>query len=142
MNIQHLKYAVKVGKTGSITQVADNLYMGQPNLSKAIRELKSSMGIAIFKRTGKGVVPTKKGQEFLGYARSILSQIEEMESLYKSEKANKQRFCLVQRKCEAEHRQSKDLLIYPKGYRLSKLEMAFMAKIKAVRDELERGEYW
>jgi DNA-binding transcriptional LysR family regulator len=95
MNIQHLKYAVEVAKTGSITQAAENLYMGQPNLSKAIKELESSLAITIFKRTGKGVVPTKKGQEFLGYARNILDQIEELESLYKPDQCNKQRFSIA-----------------------------------------------
>lgn len=53
MNLQHLKYVVEVEKTGSITQAAQNLYMGQPNLSKAIRELEKNLGIVLFKRTSK-----------------------------------------------------------------------------------------
>lgn len=84
MNISHLKYAVEVEKARSISQAAENLYMGQPNLSKAIRELEDDLGITIFKRTSKGVIPTQKGEEFLGYAKSILMQIEEMEALYDS----------------------------------------------------------
>jgi DNA-binding transcriptional LysR family regulator len=95
MNIQHLKYAVEVARTGSITQAADNLYMGQPNLSKAIKELEASLAITIFKRTAKGVIPTKKGREFLVYAQNILTQVEEVESLFKSEKAGRQRFNIV-----------------------------------------------
>jgi len=82
-NLQHLKYAVEVEKTGSISRAAENLFMGQPHLSKAIKELEDSIGISIFNRTTKGVVPTLKGAEFLRYAKSILAQIEEMESLYK-----------------------------------------------------------
>lgn len=39
MNILHLKYAVEVAKTRSISKAAENLYMGQPNLSRAIKEL-------------------------------------------------------------------------------------------------------
>lgn len=89
MNISHLKYAVEVEKTGSITQAADNLFMGQPNLSKAIKELEETLGIVIFKRSSKGVIPTNKGKEFLSYAKNILSQIDEMESLYKPENKNK-----------------------------------------------------
>ena len=58
MNTQHLKYVVEVERTGSITQAADNLYMAQPNLSKAIKELEDTLGISIFRRTSKGVVPT------------------------------------------------------------------------------------
>lgn len=81
-NILHLRYAIEVEKTGSITKAAENLYMGQPHLSKAIKELEDSLGIVIFNRTSKGVLPTKKGQEFLEYAKNILAQIDEMEALY------------------------------------------------------------
>ena len=49
MNTLHLKYAVEIEKTLSITQAAENLYMAQPNLSKAIKELESSLGITIFR---------------------------------------------------------------------------------------------
>lgn len=81
MNTLHLKYAVEVERTRSITQAADNLYMAQPNLSKAIRELEDTLGITIFERTSKGVLPTKKGAEFLGYAKKILAQLDKMEAL-------------------------------------------------------------
>ncbi len=91
-NLLHLKYAVEVEKTGSISKAAENLYMGQPQISKAIREIESSLGISIFNRTSKGVVPTKKGAEFLNYARNILSQVKEMESLYQPADPYKQIF--------------------------------------------------
>lgn len=91
-NILNLKYAVEVEKTGSISKAAENLYMGQPHLSKAIRTLEESLGIAIFNRTSKGVVPTRKGKEFLYYAKNILAQIDEMESLYKPSSGVKQKF--------------------------------------------------
>lgn len=81
MNTLHFKYAVEVEKTGSITQAAENLFMGQPNLSKAIMELEETLGFMIFERTSKGVIPTAKGVRFLVYAKNILSQIEKMESL-------------------------------------------------------------
>ena len=68
MNTLHLKYAVEVERTGSITQAAENLYMGQPNLSKAIMELEETLGFMIFERTSKGVIPTQKGTSFLVYA--------------------------------------------------------------------------
>ena len=61
MNTQYLRYAVEVEKTGSITRAAQNLYMGQPNLSKAIRQLEQDIGITIFNRTAKGVEVTRKG---------------------------------------------------------------------------------
>lgn len=85
MNIQHLKYALEVYKTGSISQAAENLYMGQPNLSKTIKELELALGTSIFKRTSKGVTPTEKGEEFFVYAKRIISQYDEMISHYKQE---------------------------------------------------------
>ena len=88
MNTQYLRYAVEVEKTGSITKAAQNLYMGQPNLSKAIRQLEQDIGITIFNRTAKGVEVTRKGAEFLTYASTILSQIDELESLYRPHSEN------------------------------------------------------
>lgn len=83
MNIQQLRYAVEIAATGSITKAAKNLFMGQPNLSKNIKELESEIGITLFARTPKGVVPTKKGEAFLGYARSIIAQMDTLSALYR-----------------------------------------------------------
>lgn len=89
MNILHLKYAVEVEKTHSINRAAENLFMAQPNLSRAIRELEESLGITIFRRTSKGISVTPQGEEFLQYAKKILAQIDEVESLYKNAKTGK-----------------------------------------------------
>ena len=43
MNTLYLRYAVEIEKTRSITQAAENLYMAQPNLSKAVKELETSL---------------------------------------------------------------------------------------------------
>lgn len=94
MNTVLLQYAVEVEKTGSITQAAGNLYMDQPNLSKAIKTLEESLGAPIFKRTPKGVVPTARGRIFLEYARNVLAQLEEMEALYKPAKTGGVEFTL------------------------------------------------
>ncbi len=91
MNTQHFRYALEVEKTGSITQAAENLFMGQPNLSKSIKELEDTLGIVIFKRTSRGVVPTTKGQAFLRYAKNILSQIDEMQSVCRDDDPQRQR---------------------------------------------------
>ena len=92
MNIQHLKYAIEVEKTGSINRTADLLSMGQPNLSRAIRELETYLGITIFERSAKGMVPTSEGEEFLAYAKKIVNQIEDVEQFYHSGIFKKQRF--------------------------------------------------
>lgn len=80
MNLSHLRYIAEVAKTGSITKAAQNLYMGQPNLSKAIREMEKSMGTAIFKRTSKGVEPTERGREIVERARALLRAAEDFEN--------------------------------------------------------------
>ncbi|MGM9680910.1 MAG: LysR family transcriptional regulator [Eubacteriales bacterium] len=94
MNILHLKYAVEVEKTRSISKAAENLFMGQPNLSRAIRELESSLGITIFKRTSKGITVTPQGEDFLSRAKNILSQIDEMENYYKTGQGGIRKFSL------------------------------------------------
>ncbi len=92
MNILHLKYAVEVERTRSITGAATNLYMSQPNLSRAIKELEESLGITIFKRTSKGIVTTTQGEEFLFQAKNILRQLDEMEEKYKKDFPEHQSF--------------------------------------------------
>lgn len=85
MNLTHLRYMIEVDRLGSITKAAAALYMGQPNLSKAIKEMECELGIPIFKRSAKGVVATEKGREFLQYAKAIIVQMDKMESLYKDD---------------------------------------------------------
>ncbi len=92
MNTLHFKYAVEVERTRSITQAAENLFMAQPNLSKAIKELEDTLGVEIFERTPKGVVPTQKGAEFLVYAKNVLEQVDKMERLYIPDDTGRQTF--------------------------------------------------
>lgn len=92
MNILHMKYAVEISKTGSINKAAEVLYVAQPNLSRAIKELEADLGITIFDRSAKGMVPTIEGREFLSYAKQILHQIDEVEHIYKYGKEKKQKF--------------------------------------------------
>lgn len=92
MKIEHLKYALEVEKTGLISKAAENLYLNQPHLSKAIKELEENVGIKIFNRTPKGVIPTRDGAQFLVYAKSIVSQIDEVERLYKQRDVNTHKF--------------------------------------------------
>lgn len=94
MNLQHLKYVIEVAKAGSISLAAENLYMNQPNLSKAIREIEAEVGVDIFRRTPRGIVPTDKGEEIIEFAERIVGQIEEMKSLYMEEHHNKISFSL------------------------------------------------
>ncbi|MBO5111754.1 MAG: LysR family transcriptional regulator [Lachnospiraceae bacterium] len=78
MNTSYLAYALEIERVGSITQAAQNLYMAQPNLSKALKELEKELGYPIFKRTALGVKATEEGEEFLFHAKHIMEQFEAM----------------------------------------------------------------
>ena len=86
LNIYHLRYALEIAKTGSIKNAAENLFMAQPNLSRAIKELENSLGITIFERTSKGVIPTADGEKFLIRARNILKEVDAVQDLFSKKK--------------------------------------------------------
>lgn len=94
MNLQHLKYAVEVARLGSINKASDVLFVGQPNLSRAIKDLEAHLGITIFDRSAKGMVPTPEGEDFLQYARGILRQVDEVEAIYRVGVPTKRRFSI------------------------------------------------
>ncbi len=95
MNILHLRYVVEIEKTKSISKAAENLYMNQPNLSRAVKELEESLGIMIFRRTSKGITITPDGEVFLSHAKGILSQIDEVESIYHEKERVKQKIAVA-----------------------------------------------
>ena len=95
MNTQYFRYALEVEKTGSITQAAGNLFMSQPTLSKAIKDMEQTLGFQVFKRTSKGVVPTHQGMEFLSHARKIAAQVQKMELALQREDTSHQLFSLA-----------------------------------------------
>lgn len=94
MNLQHMKYAVAVAETGSINKAADRLFVGQSNLSRAIKELENSLGVAIFERSAHGMELTPEGGVFLRYAKAILQQVDEVEHVYRRLRQEKALFHL------------------------------------------------
>lgn len=92
LNLTHLKYAFEIYKTRSISRAAENLYMGQPNLSRAVKELEKQLGITIFERTPRGMIPTARGEEFLQYIKKVLNEIDEIENIFTPGKMQKQKF--------------------------------------------------
>ena len=92
MNLVHLKYAVEVARTGSINKAAERLYIGQPNLSRAIKELEASLGVVIFDRSAKGMQLTPDGSIFIQYAENILKQVEAVKELFDKNAPKKKRF--------------------------------------------------
>lgn len=92
MNTQFFNYAIEIERTGSITKAAQNLYMAQPNLSKAMKELEDQLGYEVFMRTQSGMIPTEKGRHFLVYAHNILEQLCKIEEMKWSESKQLQQF--------------------------------------------------
>ena len=94
MNILHMKYAVEVARAGSLNKAAERLYVALPNVSRSIKELEADLGITIFDRSARGMTLTPEGEEFIGYAKGILKQIDQVERLYKNGSPDKQRFSI------------------------------------------------
>lgn len=99
MTLIQLKYLIEVADKGSINKAAKSLYISQPSLSNAIREIENEIQINIFKRTSKGVKVTIEGAEFLGYARQIVEQAELLEEKYKGQKNAKLEFSVSTQHC-------------------------------------------
>lgn len=100
MNITNMKYAIEVARVGSLNKAAENLILAQPNLSRSIKELEKELGIQIFKRSSTGMTLTVEGEEFIGYAKEIISHIEQVDMMYKKGAAKKLRFSIsVPRAC-------------------------------------------
>lgn len=95
MTLQQLKYAIAVSECGNITAASQKVFISQPSLTAAIRELEKEIGISIFSRTNKGVVVTNEGNEFLGYARQVLEQAALLEEKYLGNRQKKSKFSLT-----------------------------------------------
>lgn len=94
MTLVQMKYIIEVVNSGSITEAARNLYISQPSLSSAIKEIEQEIGIQIFQRSTKGITLTTEGTEFLSYARQVVEQAELMEQRYLNKKPRK-KICSV-----------------------------------------------
>ena len=92
MNLLHIKYAVTVAETGSISRAAEKLLIGQPNLSRSIKELEAAIGVKLFKRSAKGMKLTPDGEVFLTHAKSILRQVDAVAEAFRKGASSKKRF--------------------------------------------------
>lgn len=78
MNIQQLRYVVTTADHGSMTAAAAALYVAQPALSRAVRQLERELETTLFARSGRGVVLTPEGERFAERARKVLRSLEEL----------------------------------------------------------------
>jgi DNA-binding transcriptional LysR family regulator len=82
ITLQQLRYFIEVTVEGSISAAADLLYVSQPTMSAALKDLESRTGCTLFVRSVRGVTLTEDGTEFLGYARQVVEQAELLEQRY------------------------------------------------------------
>ncbi len=92
MTLQQLKYVVTVAEKGTISDAAKALFLSQPSLTNAIKELEKEMQIIIFHRTNKGIIVSNEGNEFLSYARQVLEQANLLEEKFGDAKKQRPKF--------------------------------------------------
>ena len=92
MTLTQLRYAIMVANSSSMNEAARNLFISQPSLSTAIKELEDEIGVELFRRTNRGISVTPEGEEFLGYARQVVEQYALIESKYVAKEQTKKKF--------------------------------------------------
>jgi len=92
MRIQQLEYLEKIVQTGSMNEAAKKLYLSQPSLTQAIKELESEYKLQLFYRNKTGMTLTNDGREFMNYTRGILDQVNLLNATYKVQTTRKQVF--------------------------------------------------
>lgn len=92
MTLTQLNYAITVANANSMNEAARSLFISQPSLSAAIKELEEEIGVELFRRTNRGISLTPEGEEFIGYARQVTEQYKLIESRYISKEKIKKKF--------------------------------------------------
>ena len=94
MNLLHMKYALVVAEKHSINKAAQQLIVGAPALSRAVKELENSLGVILFERSVKGMTLTPDGELFVMYAKKALKQINDIENIFRNGPTGKQHFSI------------------------------------------------
>lgn len=92
MRIQQLKYLETIAQTGSMNEAAKELFISQPSLTQAIKELEKEYQVQLFIRSKVGMTLTDEGRTFINYARNILDQVNLLEHKFKEKTVRKQIF--------------------------------------------------
>lgn len=94
MTLQQLNDVIAIAETGSFNRAADRLYIAQPSLTSAIKELEKELGVILFNRSGKGATLTAEGVNFLPYARSVIMQFQNILDAYGKAGPRRERFAV------------------------------------------------
>ncbi|MCI8429920.1 MAG: LysR family transcriptional regulator [Lachnospiraceae bacterium] len=79
---------MKVVECGSITKAAQELYLSQPSLTKAISSLEAEYDLKLFSRTAKGLSLTPEGRDFLEYAKSVVESSQALDRTFGNRQNN------------------------------------------------------
>ena len=92
MTLIQVHYLIVIAETNSLNKAAEQLYVSQPSLTSAIKELEKELGVTLLYRSGRGVTLTNDGVEFLLYAKQLYSQYEAVLEKYGMGGAHKKKF--------------------------------------------------
>lgn len=85
MTVQQIRMCLEIDRQGSISKAAETLFLSQPNLSRALRELEQELGVILFERTPSGVVPTKEGERFIKEGQEIVLAMDRLSESFNKE---------------------------------------------------------
>ncbi|MBR3147647.1 MAG: LysR family transcriptional regulator [Eubacterium sp.] len=94
MTLQQLLYALTISEKGSMNKAAEALFISQPSLTLAMKDLEKEIGITIFRRSSRGVELTNEGADFLVHARQIYQQYELLRDKYTGSVDIKRKFAV------------------------------------------------
>ena len=94
MTLQQLNYVIRISETGSFNKAAELLFVTQPSLTNAVKELEKDLGITVFNRTGRGVTLTAEGAHFLPYARQVFGQYQNLLDVYGKGNTRRRQFAV------------------------------------------------
>ena len=95
MNIQQLRYVVAIANSGTFREAAEKMYVSQPSLSIAVRELEKELGFKIFRRTSSGTFLTRRGMEFYEKAQELVKGFDVFQNQYANPEEEKTEFSIA-----------------------------------------------
>ena len=95
MNIQQLRYVVAIANSGTFREAAEKMYVSQPSLSIAVRDLEKELGFKVFRRTSSGTFLTRRGMEFYERAQELVKGFDVFQNQYANPEEEKDEFSIA-----------------------------------------------
>lgn len=75
LTLRHLRLLLALDSLRQVRRVAEALHVSQPAVSKALAEIEAGVGVPLFERTPKGLVPTASGACLVRYAQIVTGEV-------------------------------------------------------------------